>query len=212
LRIIVNMPTKSVAHKPKPLAKPQPPASLAERVATLEDAVARLSKLVRSVAAKAAPKAGAAPASTAATPALPTAGEDRFWALNGLHTRNAAQGLTNGGVLYTGRITTSAGRQYSWQRQEGTDELMVQDWSTLSDTVAALGHPVRLGVLKACLGNARSTQDLLALPNMGTTGQLFHHLKALQQAGWLRSLQRGTYEVPADRIVPLLTILLAAKG
>lgn len=196
--------TTKTLKTPKASAPEAPEPSLAQRLSALEATVAKLSQLAR--------RPPQAKATALAKTALPTDGDDRFWALNGLHARNTAQAVTNGSVLYTGRITTPQGRQYSWQRQDSTDALLAQDWSALADTVAALGHPVRLAVLKACLGAARSTQELLALPDMGTTGQLFHHLKALQQSGWLRSLQRGTYEVPADRIVPLLSILLAAKG
>jgi DNA-binding transcriptional ArsR family regulator len=99
-----------------------------------------------------------------------------------------------------------------WQRQDSTRELIEGDWRDLSETIAALSHPMRLEILKHALGQDRSTQDFMALPDMGTTGQLFHHIKALQDAGWLRSLQRGLYGVPGERVVPLLAILAAARG
>jgi hypothetical protein len=44
-----------------------------------------------------------------------------------------------------------------------------------------------------------------------TTGQLYHHLRQLVAAGWLRTSLRGRYAVPADRIVPLLALLAAAR-
>lgn len=43
-----------------------------------------------------------------------------------------------------------------------------------------------------------------------TSGQIYHHLKALASAGWLVSGKRGTHEVPPSRIVPLLAFLIAA--
>jgi hypothetical protein len=140
--------------------------------------------------------------------AAPGLDEDRYWALNGLRARLPGKG----GVLYTGHVGLPSGVQYAWQRQAGTDELLKLDWADLHDVIAALAHPVRLALLRATLGQSRSTQELMALPGMGTTGQLFHHLKTLQQSGWLRSLQRGTYEVPGERVVPLLAILAAAQG
>jgi hypothetical protein len=131
-----------------------------------------------------------------------------FWALNGLRSRMPG----NGGVLYTGHVGLPSGAQLAWQRHANTDALLKLDWADLHEVLAALAHPVRLALLRATLGQSRTTQELMALPNMGTSGQLFHHLKTLQHSGWLRSLQRGTYEVPGERVVPLLAILAAAQG
>jgi Helix-turn-helix domain len=147
-------------------------------------------------------------ASPPAEPVEPTAADDRFWALNGLRSRMPG----NGGVLYTGHVGLPSGAQLAWQRHADTDALLKLDWADLHEVLAALAHPVRLALLRATLGQSRTTQELMALPNMGTSGQLFHHLKTLQHSGWLRSLQRGTYEVPGERVVPLLAILAAAQG
>jgi hypothetical protein len=143
---------------------------------------------------------------------------DKYWALTGLARSNrrlAESGEDthlSGGVIYAGDVALPGGKRYLWQRESALTPLLALNWADLGDTIAALAHPVRLAMLKACLGESRSTQDLLALEGMGTSGQLFHHLKTLQGAGWLRSLQRGQYEVPAERVVPLLAILSAAQG
>jgi hypothetical protein len=141
-----------------------------------------------------------------------TMSDDRYWALNELNRQSAATPIDRGAVLYAGTVSLPSGAQYVWQRQDSTRTLLESDWRDLSETIAALAHPVRLSILKHALGNDRSTQDFMALPEMGTTGQLFHHIKALQDAGWLRSLQRGHYGVPGERVVPLLAILAAARG
>jgi DNA-binding transcriptional ArsR family regulator len=78
--------------------------------------------------------------------------------------------------------------------------------------LAALGHPVRLALLKALLEGKRAKSDLERIEGLGTTGQLYHHLKALEEAGWVRTLERGVYGVPGERVVPLLAILSAAAG
>jgi hypothetical protein len=141
-----------------------------------------------------------------------TADNDQFWALNELNRQHSANPSERGVVLYAGTVALPSGAQYVWQRQDTTKELLGQDWQNLSETLAALGHPMRLSILKYALGEERSTQDFMSLPDMGTTGQLFHHIKALQDAGWLRSLQRGLYGVPGERVIPLLAILAAARG
>jgi hypothetical protein len=141
-----------------------------------------------------------------------TAAADRFWALNELNRQHLSKPEDRGAVLYAGTVALPSGAQYVWQRQASTRELLEGDWRDLSETIAALAHPMRLDILKHALGQDRSTQDFMALPDMGTTGQLFHHIKALQDAGWLRSLQRGLYGVPGERVVPLLAMLTAARG
>jgi DNA-binding transcriptional ArsR family regulator len=146
---------------------------------------------------------GAVQANAAHVPA-----DERFWALSGLQAR--AKG--DGEVVFAGTVVLPDGRQFIWQGGGALDALQTLDWAGLSAPIAALAHPVRLRILKALMQRHLSTQDLLALDGMGTTGQLFHHLKALQQAGWLRSTQRGVYELAGERIVPLLVVLSAVKG
>jgi hypothetical protein len=40
---------------------------------------------------------------------------------------------------------------------------------------------------------------------------VYHHLRQLTSAGWLRSAARGRYVVPPERVVPLLTVVAAAR-
>jgi hypothetical protein len=70
---------------------------------------------------------------------------------------------------------------------------------------------VRLRLLRRVLGGARSTAELADDKELGTTGQLYHHLRQLAATGWLRSTGRGRYAVPGERVVPLLVILTAAQ-
>ncbi len=89
--------------------------------------------------------------------------------------------------------------------------LLEADWDTAAEPLAALGHPVRLAVLRGVLTGLHTTAELAALDRLGTTGQLYHHLRQLQAAGWLRSTGRRRYDVPATRVIPLLVILTAAQ-
>jgi hypothetical protein len=71
----------------------------------------------------------------------------------------------------------------------------------------ALAHPVRLLLHEILLG-VRTTAGLSEHERLGTSGQLYHHLRQLV---WLRSTARGQYSVPPERVVPLLTVLAAAR-
>ena len=167
-------------------------ASVEERLAALEAQVARL----------VGDRAEAGPPETEVTP------EDVFWALGGLKRRIPADGA--GAVLYTGTVRTGD-RNYDWQYGATVDDLLDDDWPALAGTLTALAHPVRLRLLREILGGRHGTAELAELDGIGTTGQLHHHLRQLAAAGWLRSGARGRYDIPPERVVPLLAILTAAR-
>lgn len=169
---------------------------------------AELKKIIAELAARVDKIEGAQ--MLTAKPASPadTLDRDKYWVLHGLaKTRHKG-----GEVVYAGQVKVPTGEQYLWQRHAGVNELFKQDWASLDAVIAALGHPVRLRLLKAILEGITTKAALEKLDGIGTTGQLYHHLKSLDEGGWVRSLQRGTYGVPAERVVPLLAILMAAQG
>ncbi|MGL4230732.1 MAG: ArsR/SmtB family transcription factor [Casimicrobium sp.] len=131
----------------------------------------------------------------------------KFWAIDHI----AQHGSEKGGVVFAGQVTLPAGETYAWQIQDGTNDLMAAEWSVANAPLAALAHPMRLTILKALLTGTRDTQSLQVLPDMGTTGQLYHHLKELESAGWIRQPRRGEYIVLAERVVPLLAIISACE-
>lgn len=126
-----------------------------------------------------------------------------FWALEGLRARMEG----NGGVLFTGTVELPTGGRAVWQEAFSTDSLLEADWSLCAESLTALGHPIRLLLLGEVLRGVRTTSDLGAIKGLGTTGQLYHHLRQLVAAGWLRTSGRGRYEVPAPKVIPLLVII-----
>lgn len=162
---------------------------LQQRMVELEERVARLEE-------RATPDPEAAPGQ-----------ESRFWALNRLKDHLDERG----GVLFTGVTPLPTGETYEWQEGVPAAELLDHDWSEISEALEALGHPVRLLLLQRVLHGVTTTADLKNDPALGTTGQLYHHLRRLVAAGWLRTEGRGHYRVPPERVVPLFTALLAAR-
>ncbi|MEU0223441.1 helix-turn-helix domain-containing protein [Streptomyces sp. NPDC006284] len=142
----------------------------------------------------------------------PHLGAGDFWALEGLKEQLARMRAADGGVLFTGAVRLPAGEQYEWQHGALTDGLMDADWAESADVFAALGHPVRLRLLREILGGRRTAAELAELEEVGTTGQIYHHLRQLTGAGWLHAAGRGRHEVPPGRVVPLLVVLSAARG
>ena len=163
---------------------------LTERVARLEERVDRLERR------------GERPAA-----ARPGRDDDTFWALNALKDRVDDPGA----VLFTGTVTLPGGEHYDWQQGHLAEDLLADDWSQAADALAALAHPVRLLLLREILHGTHTTAELSALEELGTTGQVYHHLRQLVAAGWLRTTARGRYAVPGERVVPLLTVLATAR-
>ncbi|MGH3631133.1 MAG: ArsR/SmtB family transcription factor [Sciscionella sp.] len=131
----------------------------------------------------------------------------RFWALRELEDR--ADGRSP--VLFTGSVTLKPGEHYEWQQEADGEVLLDTDLSSCVDVLAALAHPARLVIVQSVLQGIRTAKELTELEELGTTGQVYHHLRQLVAVGWLRLVGRGRYEVPATRVVPLLVVLAAAQ-
>lgn len=164
-----------------------------DRLAALERRVTDLEEKLRG------------PATAGRAPASPDA--EVFWALEGLLARVDEPGA----VLITGGVTLPDGRVARWQESATTAELLEADWSQQVAALAALGHPARIRLLARVLTGAGTAADLMAVEGMGTSGQVYHHLRQLVAAGWLHTVGGGRYEVPVARVVPLLTTLLGAR-
>lgn len=165
-----------------------------ERLAALEAQLAALAARVD----RAPPAAGDGPRD----------GGDVFWALHGLQQRLPGGA---GAVLYTGVVEAVPGERCEWQFGATAEDLLADDWSGHAGTLAALGHPVRLQLLREILGGRRTAAALAEVDGLGTTGQLYHHLRQLVSTGWLRITGRGRYAVPPERVVPLLVTITAAR-
>jgi DNA-binding transcriptional ArsR family regulator len=164
----------------------------------------RLTELERRLAAVEERLAGAPPSTDAATGSV---APDTFWALDGLTAR-----MSDGGaVLIVGNVTFPDGRCARWQEGLATTDLLDDDWERAADLLAALGHPVRIRLVREVLRAPSTARDLATLDGVGTSGQIYHHLRQLVSAGWLRARGGGQYEVPAERVVPLLTTVLGGR-
>ncbi|PYG00119.1 Helix-turn-helix domain-containing protein [Georgenia satyanarayanai] len=160
----------------------------ADRIAALEERVAALE-------------------SRLATEPDDVAPDSPLWALEGLQAREEDPGA----VLLVGHVELPDGRRAQWQLGAVTDDLLGADWTEGADVLVALGHPVRLRLLQRVLGGAMTVAELVDTDGVGTSGQVYHHLRQLTAAGWLRALGGGRYEVPVARVVPLLAVVLAGR-
>ncbi|MCQ1995151.1 helix-turn-helix domain-containing protein [Arthrobacter sp. zg-Y1171] len=168
---------------------------------------ARLEALEARVAAL-EQRAEAAEPTSAADGTSASDGADVFWALEGVRKRYPEPGA----VLFTGTATTAAGAHYEYQYGLETGHLLDVDWTQFAETLASLGHPIRLAVLRAVLGGTETVAELVEELGSGTSGQIYHHVHQLAASGWLAPHARSRYQIPPARVIPLLAILTAASG
>ena len=149
-----------------------------------------------------------APTATAASDSSDTPDDDPYWVLTGLEERHPDDDV----VLFAGTFPVGDGGGYRWQFGLPTASILDGDFADAAPALSALAHPMRLTLLQAVLAGTHQTAELSALPGIGTSGQVYHHLNQLAAAGWLRSPRRGRWEVPGERTIPLLALLMAATS
>jgi DNA-binding transcriptional ArsR family regulator len=116
-----------------------------------------------------------------------------------------------GAVLLAGSVDLPNGQLARWQETRSTEWLLDADVRQVAEALAALGNPVRLRLLREVVNGKTTVQELAATDGIGATGQVYHHLRQLTAAGWVRRASNGRYEIPVARVVPLLGAILAAR-
>ena len=146
---------------------------------------------------------------------LPIVDSEKFWALARLAERTGPEfdkdGVA-GSLLYAGRATTPGGGDLIWQAEHPLPGVLAEGWEQAAAVLAALGNPVRLEIVRRLLLGGETVQELQEIPGLGTTGQLYHHLRDLQAANLVTQRRRGRYGVAADKVVPALIIIAAAAN
>ena len=137
----------------------------------------------------------------------PSPEQDALWALEVL----ADHLDPPGGVLLVGHVDLENGQRARWQQTRTTSQLVDADLREVADVLAALGSPIRLRLLREVIAGRTTVGQLADTEGIGTTGQVYHHLRQLTATGWLRRTSGGNYEIPLARVVPLLGVILAAQ-
>ncbi len=98
------------------------------------------------------------------------------------------------------------------QAVEPTEDAVLElDWTVWAGALAALGNPVRLTLMQQILRGTSTVNALSAVQGLGTSGQIYHHLRQLTAEGWLHSPSRGVFAVPPNRVDALRAILVALE-
>ncbi|CAM3523005.1 ATP-binding protein [Marinicrinis lubricantis] len=105
-------------------------------------------------------------------------------------------------------------RHHYWREPQvrRSSDLSKMDSDKISRILSALGHKQRLDILKSVGAEPLTGAEIVDRLQMGTTGQLYHHLKALLGADLLVQEERGgKYMIPSHRVLPLMFLFAAAS-
>lgn len=115
-----------------------------------------------------------------------------------------------GSVFYSGH-TRLNGRNLRWEPQERLmEQLLGVNSEKSAKVLAALSNRQRLELLKLVIQEPLTGAELVERLGMGTTGQLYHHLKALTSTDLLVQESGGRFAFPPHRLLPFLLLLSAA--
>jgi len=149
------------------------------------------------------------------TPASSPHSGGRWWLLDKL-AENTGPGFlrddVSGSLAYGGRVSAPGVGTVVRQIEHPIPDVLEADLGVAANVLGALGHPLRLKILRRLLLGARTLSDLQEIPDSGTTGQLHHHLRELRGAGLVISRRRNDYAIPSERAVTVLVIVAASLG
>jgi Helix-turn-helix domain len=190
-------------------------ADLAAAVEQMQRRLNALEAATGGAGAGAGAGAYAGPGAGATRAPGPEVAADPFWLLDRLARNTGAEfarGDVAGSVAYGGRVRAPGAGEVVWQLEHPVPDIADADLEAAAAVLGALGHPLRLEILRRLLLGARTLGDLQEIPSTGTSGQVHHHLRELRAAGLVVSQRRNHYAIPAERVVPLLVMVAAALG
>lgn len=112
-----------------------------------------------------------------------------------------------GSVSYSGTVTLHG--EVHWTLELAADAVLALPSATVVRVLAALGHPVRLALVRQLLQGPATVAELRRAVGTSSTGQTYHHLATLAAASVVEADGGARYRVHATRVVPVLVAVLA---
>jgi hypothetical protein len=97
------------------------------------------------------------------------------------------------GRLEYSQLIKAAGGTYTINDEVDLDTLFEIPSSSLAESISGLGHPVKIELFKALLSGPKESSELLSIPELNTTGQLYHHLQAMADVGLVERRSRNLW-------------------
>ena len=119
-------------------------------------------------------------------------------------------GTIQGTLSYAGAIQLT-GRPFQFQQRLPVQTLFEAAPEQLAQIFAALSSPHRVIILRTLCERACTAQQLQEVLEMGSAGQLYHHLKELVAAGLITQRERSSaYTIEPAKVIPICTALMVA--
>ncbi len=112
---------------------------------------------------------------------------------------------------YGGRVALGDGR-VTWRIDVTPERALSLADRPRIEVLSALAHPVRVEIVRTLLAHGgQPATALQEAAKLGSTGQLYHHLKALTASGVVEQDKRGSYRLRPAATIPVLVLLTAAS-
>ncbi len=112
---------------------------------------------------------------------------------------------------YGGRVEFGDG-QVSWRIDVTPEHALSLTDRPRVEVLSALAHPARVEIVRTLLDQgAQPAAALQEATRLGSTGRLYHHLKALTGSGVVEQDERGNYRLRPAAAIPVLVLLTAAS-
>ncbi|MGB3773289.1 MAG: winged helix-turn-helix domain-containing protein [Rhodococcus sp. (in: high G+C Gram-positive bacteria)] len=115
---------------------------------------------------------------------------------------------TGGVISYAGDVHLAG--DVAWTMHYSPDGILELPTERSVEVLAALGHPIRMAVVRALLRGPATAVDLQSAVGLSSVGQLYHHLKTLTSARVVEQHGRGDYRLAATTVVPAMVLMLAS--
>lgn len=156
---------------------------------------------------------------TGAESEQPVGGAESEWPVTGTESERLVAGAAfqggdaEEGAIYFSGYYRNGGQKVRCEPQERkTGDLLGLNRGKAAKVLSALAHKQRLDLLLEVWNEPLTGAELVERLNLGTTGQLYHHLKALTGSDLMSQEERGgRYTVSAHRRFPLLVLLSAVS-
>ncbi|MEZ4320806.1 MAG: helix-turn-helix domain-containing protein [Myxococcota bacterium] len=111
-----------------------------------------------------------------------------------------------GALTYAGSIRIDEA-PLVWQRELGAPGALEAPPTEVAALLAAAGHPDRIAILTALCVERVASADLAERLGLASPGRLYHHLDKLAAVGLVRQVERGTWEIAPEKVIPVLVLL-----
>jgi DNA-binding transcriptional ArsR family regulator len=119
-------------------------------------------------------------------------------------------GTLQGTLRYAGSIQIGE-RPFRFQQTLTIASIFEAEPEVFAQIFAALSSPHRVIILRTLCERACTAQQLQEVLGMGSSGQLYHHLKELMGAGLITQRERSSaYTIDPAKVVPICAALSVA--